>query len=157
MIDSVYSSRRRLGWNELWLGNENLAKFRQARGGSPLMGYRLYRRDVFSLLLYMTCIIDARMENGRWMEFFYTFRFTFRKKKRYLLNCNYTDIYRSKIILPWIKFLRFLSLIPSSSPPENKKGRWPLNVASNLPDERTGRETCLPASPWKTINYVKQR
>lgn len=65
MIDSVYSSRRRLGWNELWLGNENLAKFRQARGGSPLMGYRLYRRDVFSLLLYMTCIIDARMENGR--------------------------------------------------------------------------------------------
>lgn len=29
------------------------------------MGYRLYRRDVFSLLLYMTCIIDAKMENGR--------------------------------------------------------------------------------------------
>lgn len=38
------------------------------------------------------------MDDG--MEFFYIFRFTsLPKKERYILNCNYTDIYRSKIIL----------------------------------------------------------
>lgn len=40
------------------------------------------------------------MDDG--MEFFYIFRFTSlpkREKERYILNCNYTDIYRSKIIL----------------------------------------------------------
>lgn len=70
MIDSVYSSGRRVGWNELWVGNENLAEFRQARGrGSSLMRYRREKereidRRVYSSRLYITYIIDARIETG---------------------------------------------------------------------------------------------
>lgn len=61
LIDSVYSSRRRLGWNELWVGNENLAEFRQPKGGggSPLMGYRCERERERERHVYSSPIYDV--------------------------------------------------------------------------------------------------
>lgn len=83
LIDSVYSSRR-LGWNELWIGNENLAEFRQPKGGFAVDGLssrkRERERDMFILLLYMTYIIDARIEN-RWDGIFLYLSIYFPSKK----------------------------------------------------------------------------